>query len=329
MSNLYPWLDSNFNKLTRSLKNSPHHAYLVTGTEGLGKLNLVNETVKYYLCDAFNTAEKACGVCQSCQLIDAKNHPDIHIVDDNDNGKVNSVIKIDQIRHLSKSLASTAQIAKTKIVILKPADKLNKNAANSFLKTLEEPQGDTLMFLITTKAFALPATILSRCIKFPVLDINKNKALAWLKKTSANQSDVETAFKITLCSPLKAQVFLDNDMISKRKACFELFEQICYKKQNLSSLSVWVEKEKIDVNVVIDWLESWLSDLSKLSLGINKSDYLQNTDLFDALNNIHKAGAIKNCFKQQKRTAKIAVLDKLGLNKKLLLTELLTNIVMD
>ena len=331
MSNLYPWLDSNFTKFSRSLKNSPHHAYVVTGAHGLGKQNLVNNVIKHYLCENEKSSNGACGVCKSCQLIAANNHPDIHVVDDKDytKDKINTVIKINQIRQLTQSLASTAQIAKTKIVIINPADKLNKNAANSLLKTLEEPQGDSLMFLITAKPFALPATILSRCIKFAVLDINKTKALEWLTSKNVLKTDAEVALKLSHYAPLNAQQFLQDDLSSKRLACFELFKQICLKKKNLGSLSQWVSKEKLEINTVIQWIESWLSDISKLSLGINHKDYLHNIDLYDALMNIQQSGSIKNSFKQQQRTAKIAVLEKTGLNETLLLTDLLANIVMD
>jgi DNA polymerase-3 subunit delta' len=327
VDSLYPWLRSNFKQLSASLKNSPHHAYLVSASDGLGKLNLVNNVIKYYLCDDFQNAQEACGVCSSCLLIDSGNHPDIHLVDDRDGDKISSTIKIDQIRKLSQVLATTSHIAKTKVVILTPAEKLNTQAANSFLKTLEEPQGDCLLFLISSKPYALPATILSRCLKMPVDNIDNQLATDWLQQY-ADTETTKTAYQLCHRSPLKTAVFLQNNLAEQRLACFDVFEKICLKKENLGSLSAWVAKEKVDAELIFVWIESWLSDLCKLTLNVDDKDHILNVDILDRLNAIQQKSTTQDYFKQQKRTAKIIAMDKTSLNGKVLLTELLANIVM-
>lgn len=93
-----------------------------------------------------------------------------------------NAIRIDQVRDLVADLALTSYEGRGKVAVIEPADAMNANAANSLLKTLEEPHGDTLLLLVANRPGRLPATIVSRCqrLDFPVPA--QADALAWLDR---------------------------------------------------------------------------------------------------------------------------------------------------
>ncbi|MEM7431678.1 MAG: hypothetical protein AAF351_07025 [Pseudomonadota bacterium] len=89
-------------------------------------------------------------------------------------------IGIDQVRGLVGDLALTSYEGRGKVAVIEPANAMNINAANSLLKTLEEPPGNTLLVLIADRVGRLPATIFSRCQRIDVTAPNEADALAWL-----------------------------------------------------------------------------------------------------------------------------------------------------
>ena len=138
------------------------HAYLFEGVEGCGK----KKTAIAFLEAVFCGREEGCGTCSSCRRIASGNHPDLHIVEPD-----GDFIKIDQIRQLQKELSLRPFEAPRKGCIIDSADRLNQSSGNALLKTLEEPPGSALIFLITAHADAMLPTILSRCqrLHFPAL----------------------------------------------------------------------------------------------------------------------------------------------------------------
>lgn len=169
------------------------HAYLFYGPEGTGKDAFALEVARALNCSG--TDIKPCYTCVSCQKISRFNHPDIHfifpIAKSFTPDKIKDLIKsrmenpyapggtaaqnnilIDQIRELKNEAKYTPHEAKKKVYIISDADRMTTEAANSFLKILEEPP-DTLTIILTTSSLnAIPITIRSRCrvIYFPVLD---------------------------------------------------------------------------------------------------------------------------------------------------------------
>jgi DNA polymerase-3 subunit delta' len=136
--------------------NRVSHAYLFAGPEGVGK-----KLTALILAKALNCLEKsedACDACKSCQKIDKGNHPDVGILEADGH-----FIKIDQIRKLQKQVGYKPFEGRKKITIINDAEKLNLEAANALLKTLEEPPLDTVFILVTSNPNALLQTIISRC----------------------------------------------------------------------------------------------------------------------------------------------------------------------
>jgi DNA polymerase-3 subunit delta' len=161
MSILPDWLQPGRNQLQQMIRQGRlPHALLISGSEGLGKRMLADWLAGTLLCEQSHGDVSACGQCSACGWFDNGWHPDLLRLEPEEAGKA---IKVDQVRRLGASLGMTSHSGGYKITIVQPADAMNVNAANSLLKTLEEPTANTLLILLTATPGRLPATILSRC----------------------------------------------------------------------------------------------------------------------------------------------------------------------
>ena len=144
----------------------PHHAWLLTGPQGLGKA-LFAETAAIWLL-AGQPAGIGFGGGQGSpaqSLIAAGSHPDFRrlVRTEDDKGKLRSVIRVDEVRSLQPLFRQTPSIAAWRVVIVDSADEMNPQSANALLKNLEEPPQQTLFFLISHTPGRLLPTIRSRC----------------------------------------------------------------------------------------------------------------------------------------------------------------------
>ncbi len=153
------------------------HAYLFVGPAGVGKHTFARELAKALLCEAAPDRLAACDRCGSCALADAGTHPDL-VLAARPEDKVELPIAV--VRELIEHLSLKPARGGRKVAILDDADDLNEEAANAFLKTLEEPPTGSVLILIGgTSPDGQLQTILSRCqtITFPPL---KNDTLRQL-----------------------------------------------------------------------------------------------------------------------------------------------------
>ena len=144
-------------------KNRLPQVFLFSGENGLGKKEMALQFIKYLNCQAENATEKPCSTCLSCKLIEKENYPDFFSV-----APEKREITVDQIRDLQKVLSNRSSMGGYKAILIDQADSLNTIAQNCLLKTLEEPAGATIFFLISAFPNSFLPTILSRCeqIKF-------------------------------------------------------------------------------------------------------------------------------------------------------------------
>ena len=145
--------------LRRTLANNRlAHAYLFEGPEGVGKRLTALALARAVYCLEGN----GCGDCVPCRKIDHNNHPDLQIIEPD-----GQKIKIEQIRELQRTLSFKPVESSRRICLIDQADKMNEAAANSLLKTLEEPSAETLIILLSARPEALLTTVLSRCQRLP------------------------------------------------------------------------------------------------------------------------------------------------------------------
>jgi DNA polymerase III subunit delta' len=171
--------------LKRALANKTlAHAYLFSGEAGIGKKMTALALAAAVNCQKAGEAG-GCDACPSCRKVAAGGHPDIHLlVPDGEE------IKIDQVRLVQSDLALKPFEGMKKTLIIDGVDRMNVASSNAFLKTLEEPPGETLIVLITSLPQSLLPTIRSRCqeIRFQPLS-RQTLAQALTRKRGLSDSD--------------------------------------------------------------------------------------------------------------------------------------------
>ena len=151
--------------LTNALtQNRLHHAYLLTGTRGVGKTTIARILAKSLNCETGVTATP-CGVCPACQQIDSGCFIDLIELDAASNTQV------DNMRELLENALYAPTSSHYKIYIIDEAHMLSKSAFNAMLKTLEEPPEHVKFILATTDPQKIPITVLSRCLQFNLKQI--------------------------------------------------------------------------------------------------------------------------------------------------------------
>lgn len=141
------------------LENRLHHAYLFTGTRGVGKTTIARILSKSINCESGITAEP-CGLCSTCLEIDAGRFVDLLEVDAATNTRV------DEMRQLLENAVYAPTRGRYKVYVIDEVHMLSNSAFNAMLKTLEEPPEHVKFILATTDPQKIPVTVLSRCLQF-------------------------------------------------------------------------------------------------------------------------------------------------------------------
>ena len=198
-----PWLAES---LKHILATQRAHALLLHGPQGIGQFELSLTLAQAWLCEAVphNGSELArpCGVCTSCRLVQAHSHPDLLVLvpealrestgwgaqaedastEKASKAKPSKEIKVDAVRGAVGFSQSTAARGRGKVVLIHPAERMNAIAANSLLKTLEEPPGDARFILSCSAPEALLPTIRSRCQAVALALPASSVACEWLEQ---------------------------------------------------------------------------------------------------------------------------------------------------
>lgn len=259
---LLPWHEPAVEQL-RAAWSASHlpHALLLQGAEGLGKRELASWLSAAVLCETSKTSLQYCGKCASCTLIAAGSHPDrIWVAPEEDKQQ----ISVDQTRAASERLSKTSYRQGYKVAIIEPAHQMTTSAANSVLKTLEEPTRDSLLILITSRPSSLLPTVRSRCQKITVRRPSPAQALQWL------QTETGTAIEPQLLefaggAPLRALEFakgrfgaLDDEM---QRSLGELLAG----QSDVTQVATQWGKEALPDRLT--WLDLWLMSAAREVIG--------------------------------------------------------------
>ena len=150
-----------------------HHAYLLTGTRGVGKTTIARLMAKSLNCETGVTSQP-CGQCTACTQIDAGRFVDLLEIDAASN------TGIDNIREVLDNAQYAPTQGRFKVYIIDEVHMLSKSAFNAMLKTLEEPPGHVKFILATTDPQKVPVTILSRCLQFSLRQMLPHQVTAHL-----------------------------------------------------------------------------------------------------------------------------------------------------
>lgn len=267
---IFPWQQSQWQQINQLITaNRLPHALFLQGNKGLGKAEFALSLAHALLCKQADANRRACGVCAPCKLLAANTHPDLYYLKpvpaDNTKSKKPALnIRIETIRNLCRNLTQTSQYGGYRIAILEQADLLTLSAANSLLKTLEEPGSDVLIILSSARAHRLPVTIRSRCqlLRFTVPE--QNTSLAWLKSNQnaenlATEKQLLQALKHAFGSPLAALTYLQ-----KAEQQQLLSDAMCASISGNHSLPYALKLAKFDKMQILDNMLCWATDLNKI-----------------------------------------------------------------
>ncbi len=296
-----PWTDRLWKQLNQS--ESPVSSALFVGKTGLGKSQF---SLRY-----------AMQILKNNDVFLGGNHPDLHVLIPEDeathiientkskegvhsestplapkdllatyglryleknSGKPKKIISVQQIRSLIKQVMQHPHLAQQKVVIIQSADKMNINASNALLKTLEEPPSNTTFILIANQIERLPITIKSRCTEFHFRSPDVEIGMQWLEKQGMTQY-AESYLMMANRAPLAALALSEQNEIEKLRDLFSSINQLWGKK--ISSIALASEWKKYDFDSIFNHLNRFLTDLLKIkSLQNISTECLQITELF-------------------------------------------------
>ncbi|MGC9460362.1 DNA polymerase III subunit delta' [Vibrio genomosp. F10] len=203
MNALYPWLDDIWQHWQRNLQSDHFtNATLLCAQEGLGVDQLVKRFSDALMCS--NDKSLACGFCHSCSLMQSSNHPDLHYIVPEKEGKS---ISVDQIRQCNRQAQESSQLSGFRLFIIQPAEAMNESAANALLKTLESSASNCLFLLITQRKEQLLPTIVSRCQQWNVKAPSSEVASAWVSDR-LKQSVPNYVAHLNDNAPLRLEAFI-------------------------------------------------------------------------------------------------------------------------
>tara|TARA_B100001057_G_scaffold447516_1_gene487071 strand:- start:1352 stop:2335 length:984 start_codon:yes stop_codon:yes gene_type:complete len=260
-------------KLINNYKNNNLRSSIIFyGPKGIGKRQFINKFISEIIKMKFNKPS----ISHHLNLYLNNSHPNIKLVEkelDKKTKKINNNITIEQIRNLKKFNSSSSSLQDLdKIIIIDSADDLNLNSANSFLKTLEEPNNNSFIFLISHQISLLLPTIRSRCqkIKLQSHSYGDFKKILTSSIKELNEDEFKFFYDLTLGSPGTA-ITLYNDNI------FEYVNQTIKSLYNNGLTTDIIELSKNLSKMEDDKFKNFLSVLKSLLIIIYKTKINNNS----------------------------------------------------
>lgn len=250
------------------------HALLLLGQKGLGKFDLARQFAASLLCEQPQVSGLACGQCLACNWYGQGNHPDFRLLQpealndefeaEEGKKKPSQQITIDQVRGLDDFLNVGTHRGGLRIVLVNPAEAMNRNTANAILKTLEEPAPSTLFLMVSSDPARLLPTIRSRCQVMPVALPPAHQAEKFL--AAEGLADARRWLALAGGSPGMA---LDL-AASGQTAWLEMLVKRLTAGKSLDPITVAAELEKavkdskgkLLLKQVVEALQKWLVDLT-------------------------------------------------------------------
>lgn len=221
--------------ITNAIKNNKlSHAYLIDGNNYEYAFDFVMSFVKTIVCeDNFTYTSDKCSLCNICMRIDDGNYPEVKIIESD-----NMIIKKEQLLDLQSSFSRSSLEGNKRIYIIKDCEKMNKQAANSLLKFLEEPVENVVAILFSNNISSILSTIISRC---QFIKLNN------IKHVNANNTIENFAFSV--CNN-KSDIdnFLNDE--SKNKIISDVVSFIDYFEKNDLDVFIFLKKK---------WFNNFLS----------------------------------------------------------------------
>ena len=254
-----------------------HHAYLFTGTRGVGKTTIARILAKSLNCETGITATP-CGICSACTEIDRGRFVDMLEVDAASNTQV------DAMRDLLDNAQYAPTVGRFKVYIIDEVHMLSKSAFNAMLKTLEEPPAHVKFILATTDPQKVPVTVLSRCLQFNLRQMGSQTINEHLQHVLAQENIVYETAALNLISRAAAG--------SMRDALSLTDQAIAYGNQTVNEVEVRSMLGAIDQSYLIDIIQLLINNngaaLIEKALAMQTRNISFETALNDLANILHQ-----------------------------------------
>ena len=238
-------------------RDTLHHAYTFAGPDGVGKKRLALQLAKSLNCAAAPAGLDACDACISCRKVDSGSHPDVQVI-----APETKVFKIDQVRALIQEIYYLPFEGRRRVFILDDADRMNEEAANSLLKTLEEPSAVNVFILVSSRPHLLPMTILSRCHRLRFNPVPRDVIASFLEREHALAPDKALILASSSGGSIGRALNLHRgDYIALRDGILERVAKGSLDPMSCLALAGRLAGEKEDILEALDILTIWYRDL--------------------------------------------------------------------
>ena len=294
------------------------HAYLFVGPESIGKGLVARTLAKTLNCERKEL--DSCDECLSCRKIDKEIHPDVNWITPEGAG---GVIKIEKIRWLKKNISLKPYEAKFKFYIVDKAHQMPNEAANSLLRTLEEPPPNSILILISDKPERLLSTIKSRCqmIRFQAMTLNE---LEKILEDEYNLSSDSSHFLANFSSGRigRALALRDENILERKNQVIDGFskENIIFNEDNL-----FFNNSREEISEILNILSLWYRDMLVLK-STGTAELIVNKDRVDDIKSAATKYSQEELLNILEELKKAGFLIRQNVNPKLTLSSLVLTI---
>lgn len=276
--------DYMLNSLT---KNHLHHAYLLSGIQGIGKATFAYRVSRYLLSGSKDQSLYVSKSDKTSNLIEKKSHPDFMVLEVNDEEK-KTVIDIEQVRDCINFFNHTPAISGYKVCIIDSIEDMNNNSSNAILKILEEPPINSVFFIISHNPESLMPTIKSRCIDLQFKRFNNEELENYLLEEGFEDTSInlKRVMRFSNGSLGKCMQLLSDEAINLNLKVQNLF--LNYSDLDIYELISSLNNDKnlsLFYDLVISYIEERIKNLSNKGNYKNKKDIIS---LFEIRDDMHK-----------------------------------------
>lgn len=250
-------------------------AYLFAGPHNIGKQKTALAFTQVLNCE--KEGEDACGQCDTCRQIEYGNYPDFDIIEPD-----GQFIKIDQIKKALDWLSLRQMGKKTRILVISQAERMNVEAANAFLKNLEEPPSGTSIILLAENPQQLLETIVSRCqlVRFCLL---KKEHIHQILSLQNQLTENQTSFLSTFCMGRIQSNWIANveQLIAQKEIVVDWLKSLpnIDLEKVFGQLESWTGSKKSECSYMLEFMEYWFRDLAWCLHGLSQEKLIYQDNL--------------------------------------------------